>query len=79
MKISERVLNDKGQFESFPERLLDRAVQTEARAPIQDSGEPDPNLPRKNLAKAEVLAKQLIQAKAKIEADKLKAIQKKKK
>lgn len=56
-KPSERVLNERGQFEPFPERILKRAIETEAREPIQDAGEPDPNLPRENKAKAEVAAK----------------------
>lgn len=72
MKVSERVLNENGQFEAFPERILKRAIETEARPPIEDAGEPDPNLPRGNNAQAEVKGKQAAQAKAQKEHNKKK-------
>lgn len=70
MKASERVLNDKNQFEPFPERIAKRAVETEQKAAPEDAGEPDPNLPRKDEGKAKASAEDKKQKAAQKAADK---------
>lgn len=62
-KIHERVLLDNGQFADFPQRHIDKAVETgireEVEKPIQE-----PEIPHGEKGKAEIKATQEKQSKA---------------
>lgn len=57
-KIHERVLGENGQFEHFPERHLNKAVELEQREPV-DPAPIDPLIPHGEKGKAELEAKKV--------------------